>query len=110
MKNIEAIIREDRLDAVRRALEEVGINGMTITEVFGRGQQRGAGAQISSKRANFIPKLRLDVVCHDQDYQIAVQAIIRAARTGKIGDGKIFIWNVDEAIRIRTGETGEPVV
>ena len=110
MKRIEAIIREERLEPVRLALEEIGINGMTVTEAFGRGQQRGIGSQTASKRANFIPKIRLEVVCHDDDCLVAVNAIIRAARTGHIGDGKIFVSSVEEAIRIRTGQVGDFVL
>jgi nitrogen regulatory protein P-II 1 len=112
MKKIEAVIREERLDAVKKALEEHGIHGMTVTEVSGRGQQKGISLQwrVGEYRVDFLPKLKLEIVCHDDDCEIAIDAIIKAAKTGRIGDGKIFVLPVEAAYRIRTGEAGESVV
>ena len=112
MKKIEAIIREERLDPVKKELEQMGIIGMTVTEVMGRGQQKGIALQwrVGEYRVDFLPKLKLEIVCHDDDCQAAVAAIMKAAKTGRIGDGKIFVLAVEEAIRIRTGEEGELVV
>jgi len=112
MKKIEAIIREERLDAVKKALEEMGLIGMTVTEVSGRGQQKGISLQwrVGEYRVDFLPKLKVEIVCHDDDCEVAVDAIMKAAKTGRIGDGKIFVIPVESAYRIRTGETGEAVV
>jgi len=112
MKKIEAVIREERLDAVKKALEEHGIHGMTVAEVSGRGQQKGISLQwrVGEYRVDFLPKLKVEIICHDDDCQTAVDAIIKAAKTGRIGDGKIFVMPVEAAYRIRTGETGEAVV
>ncbi|APV44387.1 nitrogen regulatory protein P-II [Dehalogenimonas formicexedens] len=112
MKKIEAVIREERLDAVKKALEEHGIHGMTVTEVSGRGQQKGISLQwrVGEYRVDFLPKLKIEIVCHDDDCDIAVDSIMKAAKTGRIGDGKIFVMPVEAAFRIRTGETGESVV
>ena len=112
MKKIEAIIREERLDAVKKALEEMGLIGMTVTEVSGRGQQKGIPLQwrVGEYRVDFLPKLKVEVVCHDDDCKAAVEAIMKSAKTGRIGDGKIFVLPVDSAHRIRTGETGESVI
>jgi nitrogen regulatory protein P-II 1 len=112
MKKIEAVIREERLDAVKKALEEHGIHGMTVTEVSGRGQQKGISLQwrVGEYRVDFLPKLKVEIVCHDEDCDIAIEAIMKAAKTGRIGDGKIFVSHVEAAYRIRTGETGEGVV
>lgn len=112
MKKIEAVIREERLDAVKKALEEHGIHGMTVTEVSGRGQQKGISLQwrVGEYRVDFLPKLKIEIVCHDDDCDIAIDAIMKAAKTGRIGDGKIFVSPVEAAYRIRTGESGESVV
>jgi nitrogen regulatory protein P-II 1 len=112
MKKIEAVIREERLDAVKKALEEHGIHGMTVTEVSGRGQQKGISLQwrVGEYRVDFLPKLKVEIVCHDEDCEIAIDAIMKAAKTGRIGDGKIFVSPVEAAYRIRTGESGEDVV
>jgi nitrogen regulatory protein P-II 1 len=112
MKKIEAIIREERLDAVKKALEEMGLIGMTVTEVSGRGQQKGIPLQwrVGEYRVDFLPKLKVEVVFHDDDCDGAVEAIMKAAKTGRIGDGKIFVMPVEAAYRIRTAETGEAVV
>jgi nitrogen regulatory protein P-II 1 len=112
MKKIEAVIREEKLDAVKKALEEMGIHGMTVTEVSGRGQQKGISLQwrVGEYRVDFLPKLKVEVICHDDDCQLAIEAIMKSAKTGRIGDGKIFVMPVEAAYRIRTGETGEAVI
>jgi len=112
MKKIEAIIKPFKLDEVREALSEVGITGMTVTEVKGFGRQKGhtelyRGAEYV---VDFLPKLKLELVVADANAERAVEAIIKAARTGKIGDGKIFVTNVEQVIRIRTGESGEAAI
>jgi len=112
MKKIEAIIKPFKLDEVREALSEVGIAGLTVTEVKGFGRQKGhtelyRGAEYV---VDFLPKLKLELVVADANAEIAVEAIIKAARTGKIGDGKIFVSNVEQVIRIRTGESGEAAI
>lgn len=107
MKKIEAIIKPFKLDEVREALMEIGIDGMTVTEVSGYGRQKGQvelyhGAEYV---VDSLPKIKLEVVVLDERLQETVDTIIRSARTGKIGDGKIFILPVEQSIRIRTGET-----
>ncbi|MEW6134058.1 MAG: P-II family nitrogen regulator [Pseudomonadota bacterium] len=112
MKKIEAIIKPFKLDEVREALSEVGIAGLTVIEVKGFGRQKGhtelyRGAEYV---VDFLPKLKLELVVPDANAEAAVEAIIKAARTGKIGDGKIFVTDVEQVIRIRTGESGEEAV
>ncbi|MDT5122232.1 MAG: nitrogen regulatory protein 1 [Acidobacteriota bacterium] len=109
MKKIEAIIRPHLLDAVKSALQEVEVIGMTVSEVQGYGRQRGhtetyRGAEY---QIEFIPKVKIEVIIPDDIEEFALNAIIKNARTGKFGDGKIFIVPVDDVIRIRTGERGE---
>ena len=108
MKKVEAIIKPFKLDDVREALSEIGITGMTATEVKGFGRQKGhtelyRGAEYV---VDFLPKVKIEIVIGDDMLDKAVDAIRRAAQTGRIGDGKIFISNIEEAIRIRTGESG----
>lgn len=108
MKKIEAIIRPERLEPVMDELRRLGYPGITVTEVRGHGKQKGVthmwrGAEY---RVEFLPKLKLEAVVLDEDLGKVVNAVIRAARTGSIGDGKIFIFEVAEAVRIRTGERG----
>lgn len=108
MKKIEAIVKPFKLDEVKEALQEVGLQGITVTEAKGFGRQKGhtelyRGAEYI---VDFLPKVRIEIVLDDGLVDQAVDAILQAARTGRIGDGKIFISTVDEAIRIRTGETG----
>ncbi len=113
MKKIEAIIRPEKLDAVKDALEEVGFLGLNIVHVTGRGVQKGivhGGRGGETYTVDMLPKLKIEVVTKDADAQKAVDAIIGAAHTGNIGDGKIFIMPVEEVIRVRTGERGEDVV
>ena len=112
MKKIEAIIKPFKLDEVREALSEIGIMGMTATEVKGFGRQKGhtelyRGAEYI---VDFLPKIKLDIVVSDKIVDKVVETITKTAQTGKIGDGKIFIMNVEEAIRIRTGEKGDTAV
>ena len=108
MKKIEAIIKPFKLDEVKDALHEVGIKGITVTEAKGFGRQKGhtelyRGAEYV---VDFLPKVKVEVVLEDQLVERAVEAIQHAAQTGRIGDGKIFVSNIEEAIRIRTGESG----
>jgi nitrogen regulatory protein P-II 1 len=112
MKKIEAIIKPFKLDEVKEALQEVGVQGITVTEAKGFGRQKGhtelyRGAEYV---VDFLPKVKLEVVLQDDQVERAVEAIQRAARTGRIGDGKIFISSVEEVIRIRTGETGHDAI
>jgi nitrogen regulatory protein P-II 1 len=112
MKKIEAVIKPFKLDEVREALSEVGVTGLTVTEVKGFGRQKGhtelyRGAEYV---VDFLPKVKVEVVVADKDMQNVLDAIIKAARTGKIGDGKIFVAGCEHVLRIRTGETGESAV
>ena len=112
MKKIEAIIKPFKLDEVREGLSEVGITGLTVTEVKGFGRQKGhtelyRGAEYV---ADFLPKIKVEVVLADDMVDQAVDAIVKAAHTGKIGDGKIFVSPVEQVIRIRTGETNEAAI
>ena len=112
MKQITAIIKPFKLEEVREALAEVGVTGLTVTEVKGFGRQKGhtelyRGAEYV---VDFLPKIKLELVIADHLVDAAVEAIVKAARTGKIGDGKIFVTSVEQVIRIRTGETGEEAV
>ena len=108
MKKIEAVIKPFKLEEVKDALAEIGIEGMTVTEVKGFGRQKGhteiyRGSEYS---VDFLPKIKLDIVVGDDNVEAATKAIISAAKTGKIGDGKVFISQIEEAIRIRTDEKG----
>ena len=112
MKKIEAIIKPFKLDEVREALSEVGVSGLTVTEVKGFGRQKGhtelyRGAEYV---VDFLPKVKVEMILADSRVDAAIEAIVKAARTGKIGDGKIFVLDVAQVIRIRTGETGEDAV
>lgn len=109
MKQITAIIKPFKLDEVREALADVGVNGLTVTEVKGFGRQKGhtelyRGAEYV---VDFLPKIRVEMVVANELVDNVIDAIVTAARTGKIGDGKIFVTDVEQAIRIRTGETGD---
>ena len=112
MKKIEAIIKPFKLEEVKDALAEIGIEGMTVSEVKGFGRQKGHTEiyRGSEYIVDFLPKIKVEVVLTDAQVEQATAAIVRAAKTGKIGDGKIFISNVDEAVRIRTEEHGEKAV
>jgi nitrogen regulatory protein P-II 1 len=109
MKKIEAIIKPFKLDEVKDALHEVGLQGITVTEAKGFGRQKGHNEQYRGAEyvVDFLPKVKIEVVCEDSLVDRAVEAIMSGAKTGRIGDGKIFIMNVEEVIRIRTGETAE---
>ncbi len=112
MKKIEAIIREEKLEPVRKAVEECGYFGMTISEVSGRGRQKGISLQwrVGEYRVDFLPKIKIEIVVLDGDVAKTVNAISRNARTGEMGDGKIFILPVENAVRVRTGEDGENAI
>jgi nitrogen regulatory protein P-II 1 len=112
MKKIEAIIKPFKLEEVKDALHDVGIEGMTVSEVKGFGRQKGHTEiyRGSEYTVDFLPKIKIELVVADNKVAAATQALVKAAKTGKIGDGKIFISNVEEAIRIRTEEKGEAAV
>ncbi|HEY3177821.1 MAG TPA: P-II family nitrogen regulator [Casimicrobiaceae bacterium] len=112
MKKVEAVVKPFKLDEVREALSDIGVTGLTVTEVKGFGRQKGhtelyRGAEYV---VDFLPKVKVEVIIADTLVERAIEAIIKAARTGKIGDGKIFVTNVEQAVRIRTGESGEAAV
>lgn len=112
MKMINAIIKPFKLDDVREALSEIGVQGITVTEVKGFGRQKGhtelyRGAEYV---VDFLPKLKVEVVVRDNALEQTIEAITKAANTGKIGDGKIFVYDIEQAIRIRTGETGDDAI
>ena len=112
MKKIEAIIKPFKLDEVREALSEIGVSGLTVTEVKGFGRQKGhtelyRGAEYV---VDFLPKVKIEIVVADESVEGAIDSIVKAARTGKIGDGKIFISTVEQVVRIRTGETGDSAI
>ncbi len=112
MKKIEAIIKPFKLDEVREALSEIGVTGLTVTEVKGFGRQKGhtelyRGAEYV---VDFLPKVKIEIVVSDNLVDQAVEAIVNAARTGKIGDGKIFVTDIEQVVRIRTGETGDTAI
>jgi nitrogen regulatory protein P-II 1 len=112
MKKVEAIIKPFKLDEVKEALQEIGVQGLSVVEVKGFGRQKGhtelyRGAEYV---VDFLPKVKIEVVLNDDQVEAAIEAIVAAARTDKIGDGKIFVTNVEQAIRIRTGETGTDAI
>ena len=109
MKKIEAVIQTSRLTAVKDALQEIGIDGMTVAEVRGHGRQKGHTEVYRGNEytVDLLPKIKLEIVLSDAMLEGAIQAILKAAKTGKIGDGKIFVYQVEEAIRIRNEERGE---
>jgi len=112
MKKIEAIIRQERLEAVKKALEENSYFGMTVGEVSGRGRQKGIPLQwrVGEYRVDLLPKLKIELVVLDEDVPTAIDAIIRNARTGEIGDGKIFVLPVESVVRVRTGDRNENAI
>lgn len=112
MKKIEAIVKPFKMDDVREALAEIGITGMTVTEVKGFGRQKGhtelyRGAEY---QVDFLPKVKVDLIVNDDQVDRAVEAIVSSAKTGKIGDGKIFVYDVARVVRIRTGEENEQAI
>lgn len=112
MKKIEAIVRPEKLDTVRRALEKVGYSGLMISEIEGHGKQKGVIQQWRGEKykVELLPKIRIEIVAKDAEVERIVQTIIAGAKTGEIGDGKIFIYPAENVIRIRTGETGESAI
>jgi nitrogen regulatory protein PII len=112
MKKIEAIIKPFKLEEVKDALAEVGVEGMTVSEVKGFGRQKGHTEiyRGSEYTVDFLPKIKLEIVIDDHQLEAAVSAIVAAAKTGKIGDGKVFVSTIDEAVRIRTDERGTAAV
>ena len=112
MKKIDAVVKPFKLDEVREALSEIGVSGLTVTEVKGFGRQKGhtelyRGAEYV---VDFLPKVKIEIVVADSIADQAIEAIVKAARTGKIGDGKIFVTTVEQVVRIRTGETDEAAI
>jgi nitrogen regulatory protein P-II 1 len=112
MKKIDAVVKPFKLDEVREALSEIGVSGLTVTEVKGFGRQKGhtelyRGAEYV---VDFLPKVKIEIVVADNMLEQAIEAIVKAARTGKIGDGKIFVTSVEQVVRIRTGETNEAAI
>lgn len=112
MKMVQAIIKPFKLDDVREALTEIGVTGMTATEVKGFGRQKGhtelyRGAEYV---VDFLPKIKLEIVINDEKVEAVIDAVLKAAQTGKIGDGKVFVMDIEQAIRIRTGEEGNEAV
>ncbi len=112
MKKLEAIIKPFKLDSVKEALLKIGVNGMSVSEIKGHGRQKGhtelyRGAEYV---VDFLPKVKIEVVLKDEMVDSAIEAIIKSAKTGKVGDGKIFISNVEKAIRIRTGEMDDEAI
>ena len=109
MKKIEAVIREEKLNAVKQALEEKSYFGMTVSEVSGRGKQKGIPLQwrVGEYRVDLLPKLKIELVVLDEDVPAVIDAIIRNARTGETGDGKIFVLPVEHVVRVRTGDIDE---
>ena len=112
MKKIEAIIRQERLEAVKKALEENSYFGMTVSEVSGRGRQKGISLQwrVGEYRVDLLPKIKIELVVLDEDVPVAVDAIVRNARTGEIGDGKIIVLPVESVVRVRTGDRDESAI
>ena len=112
MKKIEAIIRDEKLGAVKESLKDIGASGMTITEVRGHGTQKGVTEIYRGKSfsVDLLPKIKVELVVDDKDVQTITNAIIDVARTGSIGDGKIFVYHVEDIIRIRTGEKGTKAI
>jgi nitrogen regulatory protein P-II 1 len=112
MKKIEAIIKPFKMEDVKEALTEIGVEGMTVSEVKGFGRQKGHTEiyRGSEYTVDFLPKVKFEVVLPDERVQKAIEVIVQAARTGKIGDGKVFVFPIDEAIRIRTEEKGEAAI
>lgn len=112
MKKIEAIIRREMLEPVRQAVAETGYPGMTVTEVRGHGKQKGIAHHWRGReyRVEFLPKVKIEIVVLDRDLGKILSAVVRKARTGETGDGKVFVTNIESAVRIRTGEAGEDAI
>lgn len=112
MKKIEAVIRPFKLDDVREALSEIGVRGMTLTEVKGYGRQKGHTEMYrgSEYKIDFLPKIKIEIIAKDSMVENIVSTIIKVAKTGEVGDGKIFVYPVEDAIRVRTEESGEDAI
>lgn len=112
MKKIEAVVRHFKLEEVKDALMEAGVQGMTVTEVRGFGRQKGQKEQYRGAEysVDFLPKVKMEVVVAEEQVKVVVETIVRTARTGQIGDGKIFVTDLDETVRIRTGESGAEAI
>lgn len=112
MKKIEAIVRHFKLEDVKNALNEQGVTGMTVTEVRGFGRQKGHTERYRGTEyaVEFVPKVKIEIVCSDDRLQSIVETVLRTAQTGEIGDGKVFIADLQDAVRIRTGETGDEAI
>ncbi len=112
MKKVESVIRPHLLDAVKNALQEVGIVGMTVTEVKGFGRQKGHTETYrgSEYKVDFLPKVKIEVALPDELVEPAIEAVVKTARTGRFGDGKIFVSDLDDVVRIRTGERGKEAI
>jgi nitrogen regulatory protein P-II 1 len=112
MKKIEALIRHYKIDDVKDGLTKVGVKGLTVTEVRGFGRQKGHAETYrgAEYHVDFVPKIKLDVVVSDSDLETVIDAIVQAARTGQVGDGKIFVTNLVDVVRIRTSETGPQAI
>ena len=112
MKKIEAVIREERLNAVKKALEEKSYFGMTVSEVSGRGRQKGIPLQwrVGEYRVDLLPKIKIELVVLDEDVPVAINAIVSNSRTGETGDGKIFVLPVETVVRVRTGDRNENAI
>ena len=112
MKKIEAVIRMEKLDEVMDALEKLGYPGMMVTRIEGHGRQKGLTEQFRGRefKLELLPKVKVEIVAHDKDAQSISHTIVETAKTGEIGDGKIFVYNIENAVRIRTGEKGETAI
>ena len=112
MKKVEAIVRHFKLEDVKKALTEQGVQGMTVTEVRGFGRQKGHTEMYRGTEytVDFVPKIKIEVVVRDKDLHGVLDTIVRAAQTGQVGDGKIFVTNLSDVVRIRTGESGEGAI
>lgn len=112
MKKIEAVIRPEKLDAVKAALDEAGYPGMMLTRIEGHGKQKGLMQQFRGRayRVEMLPKYKIEVVCGENDCAKLIEAVAEAARTGEVGDGKIFVSDISDVMRIRTGETGDVAI
>ncbi len=112
MKKIEAIVRHFKLEEIKEALNKAGLQGMTVSEVRGFGRQKGHKEQYRGAEytVDFLPKAKVELIVSDDQVQTAIDTLIKAARTGQIGDGKIIVFNLDEVVRIRTGETGDEAI
>lgn len=112
MKRIEVIIRPEKLEVVKNALEAKGFPSMTVADVEGRGRQKGISLEwrVGEYRVEFLPKIKLEIVANDSDCEKVIETICAAARTGEVGDGKIFISDISQVVRIRTGERGEEAI